>query len=145
MGFFSWKTSDTKRTIPNRYSELPTFPVVMIDDKGNQYVEEDYQGYGVFGGKDFYELVAQMNNGKLSGVTDKDRMLGIELLFNNNPGGSGKVALKNGVKQPLLVEKSELNNLLENRTIEELFHYLSPPEPCDYQGYFYDFDEEEEW
>ena len=41
--------------------------VVMCDDKGNKYVEECYEGYGVFGGKDFYELVAEMN-----GYTSKD-------------------------------------------------------------------------
>ena len=56
MGFFSWITEDTGRSIVNAYSGLETFKVIMTDDKGNQFVEEDYEGYGEFGGKDYHEL-----------------------------------------------------------------------------------------
>ena len=52
MGFFSWKTQDTDRSIPNVFSNRTTFKVVMVDDKGNKYVEENYEGYGEFGGKE---------------------------------------------------------------------------------------------
>ena len=51
MGFYSWITQDTGRSIANAYSGLETFNVIMTDDKGNQFAEEDYEGYGVFGGK----------------------------------------------------------------------------------------------
>jgi hypothetical protein len=61
MGFFSWKTMNTGRSIANVYSRKPTFLVTMTDNKGNRWVEDDYTGYGVFGGKDFYELLAEMN------------------------------------------------------------------------------------
>ena len=47
----------------------------MTDNKGNQYVEDDYEGYGVFGGKDYYELVAEMNG------RDTDRATGISISF----------------------------------------------------------------
>tara|TARA_R110000824_G_scaffold206477_8_gene391581 strand:- start:760 stop:2745 length:1986 start_codon:yes stop_codon:yes gene_type:complete len=35
--------------------------VTMFDDKGNTWVESQYDGYGVFGGKDYYDLTAEMN------------------------------------------------------------------------------------
>ena len=61
MGFFSFFTQDTHESIPNTFSNRPTFPVTMADDKGNTWVENDYEGYGVFGGKDYYELLDEMN------------------------------------------------------------------------------------
>ena len=57
MGCFSFFTQDTHERIVNGRP----MHVVMCDDKGNKYVEECYEGYGVFGGKDFYELLAEMN------------------------------------------------------------------------------------
>ena len=33
MGFFSWRTQDTDRSIANDYSNRKTFTVVMIDNK----------------------------------------------------------------------------------------------------------------
>ena len=61
MGFFSWFTQDTEMSIANIHSSQPTTTVFMLDDKGNKWEESDYDGYGVFGGKDYYELVAEMN------------------------------------------------------------------------------------
>ena len=63
MGFFSWKTQDTERSIANQFSKQGVFQVIMSDDKGNQYTEENYEGYGVFGGKDYFELLDEMNGG----------------------------------------------------------------------------------
>ena len=60
MGNFSWITQDTKLTIPNEWSKAK-LPVYMLDDKGNRWYEPRYGGYGVFGGKDYFELVAEMN------------------------------------------------------------------------------------
>jgi len=78
MGFFSWKTQDTDRSIPNMYSDKPTFAVYMFDNNGNVWREDNYEGYGVFGGKDFYELLAEMN-----GL--KTRLEGIDLSFSDEP------------------------------------------------------------
>ena len=74
MGMFTWVTDDTKRSICNRSSEKKTFTVYMLDHKGNSWKEENYEGYGVFGGKDYYELLAEMN-----GL--KTREEGIKLAF----------------------------------------------------------------
>lgn len=104
MGCFSFFTQDTHERIIN---DKPMH-VVMCDDKGNKYVEECYEGYGVFGGKDFYELLAEMNGYKVypgAGyvVIDKNenihyfnteeqktdwlRQKGIEMAFDGHPHG----------------------------------------------------------
>jgi len=108
MGFFSWKTQDTDKSIANNYSNRNTFRVQMIDNNGNVWTESDYEGYGGFGGKDYYELLAEMNGVverdkvQLQGeaYTDYMRGKGIELAFKDN--GSG-VATE-GVYYPNLVE-----------------------------------------
>ena len=107
MGFFSWKTQDTNRSIANEYSGLPIFTVYMTDDKGNQWKEDNYEGYGVFGGKDFYELLAEMN-GKST------RSEGINIAF------SGE-----NHKSPNLSESKDWKWTNE------------APENCEFQGYFY--------
>jgi hypothetical protein len=82
MGFFSWKTSDTKRSIANVYSGRKTFTVHMITENGMVFTEEEYQGYGVFGGKDIYELIAEMNNLDYDKNNDNGaRSAAIDLLF----------------------------------------------------------------
>lgn len=57
MGMFSWFTQDTHHRIVNGEEHK----VIMTDNKGRKYVEHCYEGYGVFGGKDYYELLAEMN------------------------------------------------------------------------------------
>ena len=59
MGEFSWFTQNTNKQIGNMHSN--TIEVDMIDNIGNTYYEDNYEGYGVFGGKDFFELLAEMN------------------------------------------------------------------------------------
>ena len=107
MGFFSWITQDTGESIANTYSSRPTFSVTMTDDKGNRWREEDYEGYGVFGGKDFYELLDEMNGG--SGCRDA----GIELSFSTKPH-----------KSPSLSRCGD-------------YYEGDVPEDCPNQGYFY--------
>ena len=78
MGQFSWIAQDTNRSIS---SENPK-PVTMSDNKGNKWTETEYEGYGEFGGKDFYQLLAEMNNVKgLTGDPDIDRGYGIDLFY----------------------------------------------------------------
>lgn len=111
MGFFSWKTQDTNRSIANRYSSRETFSVTMTDDKGNKWTEENYEGYGVFGGKDFYELLAEMNG------LSSDRNKGIRLIF------SGKE-----YRSPNLTECRDSKWVNEH------------PKECPDQGFFYEED-----
>ena len=127
MGFFSWKTQDTDRSIPNNYSIRKTFRVQMLDNKGNVWTEDNYEGYGVFGGKDYYELLAEMN-----GVTDKDtdrlRNAGIDLAFSK--GNHSGVATED-VLYPNLIEMADGWNYLPGG-----------PDSCEYQGFFYDDEDE---
>lgn len=80
MGQFSWFTQDTHRRIVNN----GCLKVTMTDNKGNKYVEDCYDGYGNFGGKDYYALLAEMNGITLKdceGDKDKLRLKGIDLAF----------------------------------------------------------------
>ena len=46
MGFFSWFTSDTNKSIANHYSVRSTFPVHMVTEYEQFFTENDYDGYG---------------------------------------------------------------------------------------------------
>lgn len=121
MGFFSWKTQDTSKSIANHYSRRKTFGVWLLDDKGNKWFEPNYEGYGMFGGKDFYVLLAEMNGFYENQDVDPDmeygrlRDEGIRLAF------SGKK-----FKSPNLVQH-----------IQEWEYKEDEPKSCEYQGYFY--------
>lgn len=84
-GQFSWMTQDSGEQIGSERENRIT--VYMYDNAGNQYKEDKYEGYGEFGGMDYYDLVAKMN-----GYTEEDlesvkgsfkelRQLGIDLAF----------------------------------------------------------------
>ena len=120
MGFFSWKTQDTGRSICNVHSRKKTFKVHMHDNNGNVWTESEYDGYGVFGGMDFYELLAKMN-GK------ETREEGISIAF-SIPA------------QPYLKP-----NLTES---PKWTWRNEEPESCRDQGFFYpddDYDDEDDW
>lgn len=119
MGFFSFITMDTKRSVSNVYSSLGSFKVAMMDDKGNVWSEDNYQGYGEFGGKDYYELLAEMNGIEcgLSGAEYNDfmRKEGIKLYFSNQ-----------SIIMPNIVENVDNWAFLPDNV-----------EQCPNQGYFY--------
>jgi hypothetical protein len=127
MGFFSWKTCDNGESIANVYSGKPTYTVHMITPEGRVFTENEYDGYGEFGGKDFYELLAELNG------LGSDRSAGISLCFKNNPNGDNTP----GVIYPKLVED------LESDVVAQ-YNNLPNPETCEAQGYFYGDDEEED-
>lgn len=111
MGFFSWKTNDTNKSIGNIYGDLDrVFTVYMVDDKGNKWVEDAYEGYGVFGGKDYYELLAEMNG------LPSERDEGINLIYHSD---------RDDIKYPNLVQDPDWQWVNEKT------------ETCEYQGYFY--------
>jgi hypothetical protein len=84
-GQFSWFTQDSGEQIGSEREN--TIDVWMYDNQGNVWYEKRYEGYGEFGGMDYYELVATMN-----GYSDEDledykgtfkelRGIGIDLAF----------------------------------------------------------------
>lgn len=135
MGFFSWMTSDTNRSISNKYSNRGAFPVYVLCPDGSKIKESDYEGYGAFGGKDIYALLAKWNHEdmglsieKVDSMPDIElRKLGIDLQF----GGKE-------IKYPIkIVEDPELN-----------YEDVDVSEDCPYQGYFHPDNEDEyddEW
>lgn len=89
MGQFSWITQDTNDSVRESYgcSNIKLTTAYLHDDKGNLWKEKLYEGYGEFGGKDFYVLLAEMN-----GITDGDlRIKGIELAFSDTPHKSPNI------------------------------------------------------
>ena len=114
MGYFSWITQDTDRSIGSSGSSLGTFSVTMTDNNGNRWHEDNYEGYGVFGGKDFYELLAEMN-----GMKTRDE--GIDLFY------EGKDFL--------------CPNLTESKTLQWSDNI---PEDCPDQGCLYDIEDDED-
>jgi hypothetical protein len=78
-GQFSWMTQDTGQQIGSQ--EGNTIPVYMFDNTGKYWFEKEYEGYGVFGGKDYYELLDQMNGGR------GDRSEGIRKAFDPTTKG----------------------------------------------------------
>jgi hypothetical protein len=121
MGFFSWITQDSQRSIANQFSIVKPFTVYMLDNKGNVWKEDNYEGYGIFGGKDFYELLAEMN-----GLQTRDE--GIDLVYKD----------ENKNKPFLSPNLNEYPNRVWKNTT---------PEDCPDQGYFYsqydDYEEDE--
>lgn len=131
MGFFSWHTCDTDRSIANKYSEKQTFTVHMITPDGRVFTESNYDGYGEFGGKDFYELLAELNG------QEPNRNAGIDLCFAGNPTGDDT----QGVIYPKLVEY--LNSENKENVIEQ-YNDLPNPKSCRAQGFFYDDEDEDD-
>ena len=129
MGFFSWKTCDTDESIANNCSTRPTFTVHMIAPDGRVFTEPDYEGYGEFGGKDFYELLAEING------LESDRQLGIDLVFKNRPCNGDNTP---GVIYPKFVHE------LEDDVVAQ-YNSLPNPESCEAQGFFYGEEEDDDW
>ena len=121
MGFFSWNTLDTNESISNIYSVRDALPVVMVNPKtGEMFEETEYEGYGVFGGKDYYELLAELNETDEDGVNM--RSIGISLELGNN-GNNEYIA-------PLLLTCKNKNDWKK--------YVGQKPTICPFQGFFYE-------
>lgn len=61
----------------------------MVTSDGRVFTEEDYEGYGVFGGKDIFILIAELNN--LSGESDDEkRSAAINLVYETHIRKDGR-------------------------------------------------------
>jgi hypothetical protein len=129
-GQFSWMTQDTGQQIGSQDENM--IPVYMFDDKGKYYYENNYDGYGEFGGKDYYELLDQMNGG--SG----DRERGIDLAFGKEKTGS-EILFPALVTNPDKFNYKQHNFAVEAETDPNQSWY--EPEEDD----FYDQNDEEEY
>ena len=76
MGFFSWKTADTNESIANREAPHPNAgrTVYLLQPNGAPPIQEDdYVGYGVFGGVDAFAWLAEMNGLGTPGLRIEER------------------------------------------------------------------------
>ena len=119
-------TQDTGNQIGSEKQN--TIAVTMFDDKGNKWEERSYDGYGEFGGKDYYELLAQMN-----GIENPNRQDGIDIAFD-------KKKVKGKVLFPALVEDPKRFNFKKHDFTQEAEH---DPNQSWYQEEEYDDDYEE--
>ena len=112
-GQFSWMTMDTGEQIGSE--EKNTIEVYMVDNKGNSYFEPEYDGYGEFGGVDYYEVLATMNGFTQEDVGIKDnkgyetkelRSIGIQLAYGGIEPKEGEVLFPALVTNPNLVGAS---------------------------------------
>ena len=120
MGFSSFKTIEGK-SISNAFSTRGAFKVYMVDDKNNKYIENAYQGYCEFGGKDYFVLLYEMNTGKsVDQENEREhesaRQKGISIFYSDDKH----------IKYPMLTTNKHRE--WENKKTES----------CKYQGYFYD-------
>ena len=133
MGFFSWKTSDSSRSIANECSIRETFKVHLVTKCGKVFTETSYGGYGVFGGVDFYALMTYLNDKSVPAPTeegnvewsDEFRSKGITLAFGNE-----------SFESPKLVENLPSFEKGSDKWAM-WFNDLPNSEMCDEQGYFY--------
>jgi hypothetical protein len=123
MGFFSWITNEGE-SISNAMSSRGALPVYMYLPDDTKVYEDKYEGYGMFGGLDFYAEVAKLNAPEQCvGDTETDRLLGIDLAFN-------------GTKSKLIVPRFSIYR-------SSNYKDLRNPKVCPDQGYFYPDEEEE--
>lgn len=121
MGFFSWKTSDTKKSISNVYSIRGALPIYLITPQNEKIYEKAYEGYGDFGNYDAYALLARWNvPARCNGNDEHDRLIGIEI------GCYDEDMAK--LKYPLKFSEDENANYAD----------LPFAETCEYQGFFYE-------
>lgn len=128
MGFFSWKTADTNKSISNVYSNRDTFTVYVLQPNGLPPLKEDsYQGYGEFAGRDIYALVAQWNfpdmckDAKSNWLPDEEiRNFGIDIACYDKDNAALEFPIK----------------IVENPNLR--YEDVPPSIGCPDQGYFYE-------
>lgn len=117
MGVFSWKTADTDRSIPITGADRESFGVYLLCPDNKVLIEDNYEGYGMFGGQDVYALLARWNKeSQCTGDDKHDRRVGINM--------------SEGIKYPI--------KIVEDPTLK--YDDVKASESCEYQGYFYSTD-----
>jgi len=151
-GQFSWITSDTDQQIGSERQN--TIDVWMYDNEGNSWYEKRYEGYGEFGGMDYYELLAKMNGYSEEDLEDKKvlkamsygkemRDIGISLAFEKLPTkDKGKKVLF-----PALVSDGRYNwkrhDFTQEAESDPNQSWYQEPEYDDYEDEYYESEKPE--
>lgn len=126
MGFLSWITSDTQESIPNYFSEKLPFTVHLLAPDGQHIKEDNYEGYGAFGGKDVFAQWMLWNYP--DECTDKDEDTIRSIFFD---------------KYSRHTDCGKINCIYPIKLATKPVNYFSvqASEACPNQGYFYDRDD----
>jgi hypothetical protein len=76
MGCFSWFAQDSNDSIiiyGCGTKQYPSMTHYMWDNTGRRWREDKYEGDGMFGEKDYYVLLAEMNNTFDKDASDEDK------------------------------------------------------------------------
>ena len=128
MGFMSWTTADTEESISCTHSVRGAQTVYLLQPNGRSPIrEDDYDGYGVFGGQDAFEWLAKENAESMGinieGLDFEDlRSIGIDMFHDMQVPYPLKFSFK-------------ANAVYEN---------LEASKSCPEQGFFYDDEEDED-
>ena len=133
-GQFSWMTQDTDQQIGSE--DENTIPVYMFDNTGKYWFEPSYEGYGVFGGMDYYELLDQMNGGI------GDRSEGVRKAF--DPTLEGKLLFPALVTSPSNFNYKTHDFTKEAESDPNQSWYAEPEYDEEEEDEFYREDEDEE-
>lgn len=108
MGFFSWKCSKCGDSIYNRHSDKKELSECYLITPTRTIYEPYYDGYGVFGGIDIYELLGEGNRG-----------LGLDKYFDSPENLPFEIKL-----------------VYKTCFLNEGYDKLASSEVCDKQGFF---------
>ena len=124
MGFFSYLTADTAVSIPNRYSERQTFTVYLLSPDGEHIREDDYDGCGVFGGKDVFVLWMRHNHPELCDPEPQHEFRNRDTFFKQF-SRTTDVGIAN-CEYPIKLATAPVD-----------YHSVGASAHCPHQGYFY--------
>jgi hypothetical protein len=138
MGFFSFLTSDTKRSIPSYHSKRKPFNFYVVFPDDSVMRCTNYQGYGVFGGIDVFFAAAYLTD-----VPRSSRLLLVDAVLEaicDEDIDRDKFDAMRERGIDLFYPKSGKPKGVLPRFTEYLKPYseLSDPVDCPHQGFFYD-------
>jgi hypothetical protein len=124
MGFFSWECAVSKEDIMNEHTKQGATPCVLVCPDDSIIEENNYNGYGVFGGRDAYSLLAIWNDPKLKNDPENDKKYrdqGINMAFKKHK--------KQGLEFPLKF-------VLKKYYTGQKYSELAPSDLADGQGFW---------
>jgi len=138
MGFTSFLTADTGRSISNMYSSKGALPVYMHRPGVRRVYEPAYEGYAVFAGLNVFEEMARINGvtresalAVWPGRDDALLIAGVYLLSEGEDEVKD-LAERLGIAKPLVFPQ-----FTEGGKAKGL-DYTRRPESCPDQGFFYE-------
>ena len=132
MGFFSWMASDTGQSIRNRFSPDGPTACFLLSPDGNHIREDNYEGYGVFGGVDVFVWWLRTNQRELCHALADDEVR--EIFFREDFGYDSTDGGRINCEYPIKIATEPLD-----------YDSVAASLPCNHQGYFGEDEAESCW